>query len=664
MEDIRDSVRSARVEGRLPPLSAAAYVDVGGGRPQIATAAFRTYPPRMIDYPSILDDACAASACRIVVLGALGSVLVVHGPPCLTDAGVVVDATGRRIFDAVVADAVTESSAIRTEFLDGIRRVMICGRSYETEYRSDEARGRGWRSVRVDAVRGGPLIVLVRDLTKRKEAEQARLRAEAFYWLATHTASVGVWDLNIVTGDMYVDPVLKSVLGYRNDEIPNHIDAWARLVAPEDRGLVEERLQDHLEGRSRVYEVVHRMVQRDGSRRWFLARGLLVERRLGKPYRLLGTDTDITERKNTEIALQASEERYGLATRIGRISVWDLSLETGELVADDTLPSIVGVHSVEGWTRATILERIHPDDRPRVIEHEAEYMRPDAPRDAEGGTPMPPIEYRVRHPDGGVRWLSTRGRIVRGDDGRPVRMVGVTLDVTARRRAEAELHASRLKVSRANREIRNLTTQMMLVQEAERRRIARELHDDISQRIAALEILATHARRRVADGEPADALDEIRSRLSDLAQDVRELSHTMAPPEISADDMRERLANYTEELYRFRKLNVQLQVRDLPDTLPNEAALCLYRVAQEALWNVARHAAATSASVLLHGEQNGLRIDIVDDGRGFDPLRPDAPGGFGLASMKQRVEQLRGTFEIEAVPGRGTSIRAWVPLSG
>ena len=149
-----------------------------------------------------------------------------------------------------------------------------------------------------------------------------RRETEARYALATQAGGVGVWDWNLETNAMYVDPMLKSILGYADHEIPNRIDDWARHVHPDDKSLVMDRVQQHLNGKTTFYEAEHRMVHRDGSVRWFLARGSAV-RRDGRAVRIIGTDTDITERKESEHALhdaQAEVSRLSRLTALGEFA--------------------------------------------------------------------------------------------------------------------------------------------------------------------------------------------------------------------------------------------------------------------------------------------------------------------------------------------------------
>jgi two-component system, LuxR family, sensor kinase FixL len=161
-----------------------------------------------------------------------------------------------------------------------------------------------------------PLVFLSALLAERRHTEEALRTGHARYELATSAGFVGVWDWNLETNDIYVDPALKRFLGYADHEIVNHLDEWGRHVHPDDQERVSAAVQAHLDGRADAFEVPHRMLHRDGSIRWFLARGSVVERNGGRATRMIGTDTDITTQKQAEQALEQAKLELARLTRL------------------------------------------------------------------------------------------------------------------------------------------------------------------------------------------------------------------------------------------------------------------------------------------------------------------------------------------------------------
>ncbi len=153
-------------------------------------------------------------------------------------------------------------------------------------------------------------IELKKQIESRQRAEKALLESEQRYEMATSAGRVGVWDWDLITNEMYIDPKLKAMLGYEDHEIRNSLDDWGQYVHPDDTSEVMAEVENYRAGRTKKYEVIHRMMHKDGSVRWILARGTFIRDKNGKPVRMIGTDTDVTDRIRAEKALKENQERF------------------------------------------------------------------------------------------------------------------------------------------------------------------------------------------------------------------------------------------------------------------------------------------------------------------------------------------------------------------
>ena len=217
-------------------------------------------------------------------------------------------------------------------------------------------------------------------------------------------------------------------------------------------------------------------------------------------------------------------------------------------------------------------------------------------------------------------------------------------------------------VERHAAEISALNERLMKAQEQERTRIAGELHDSVMQQITALSLVLGTAKRQIAaDSEAREMVADVQRKLIDVGTEVRELSHDLHPPELKQMGLPEVLRGYCNSFSQAHGIAVSCEVEASLADLSEGTGLALYRIAQEALGNAAKHAAPTRVEVRLTRAGRDVVLTIADDGRGRDPGQVDS-GGLGLVNMRERARQLGGTFELDSRPGRGTTVRVAVPL--
>ena len=238
------------------------------------------------------------------------------------------------------------------------------------------------------------------------------------------------------------------------------------------------------------------------------------------------------------------------------------------------------------------------------------------------------------------------------------------IDLTDLVLGEERLRAERMALERSQATLRELTRRLMFVEEDERRRIAADLHDDIGQRLHALQMeLALLRRRPSGKSGMSGRMDTVDRHLEAIVGDLDRLTRHLHPKIVDDLGLRVALKAHAEDLRRQTSMAVRFRERAVPEAIPVEVATCLYRVAQEALRNVRRHAGAAAATVTLARVRRGLGLCVADSGRGFDPDRARLSGrGLGLVTMHERVRALDGHFRVRAYPGDGTHVHAWVRL--
>jgi PAS domain S-box-containing protein len=392
---------------------------------------------------------------------------------------------------------------------------------------------------------------------------------------------------------------------------------------------------------------------------------------------------DITERKRTELALRESEERLSLAFAGAQEGVWDWNLETGAVVYSAHWKKMLGYTDDEIEPHVSAWERLlHPGDRAVVREVVDGVLRGE--RDYT-------VEFRLRHKDGHYVHVLSRGFPVRRErDGVVGRIVGTHFDLSERKRVEEALKRAheelevRVKertaeLAQANASLREeirerehaerarteLLSRLVFAQEDERRRIAREMHDQFGERLTALGLGIRAIKDRCGDderlGPQVNALEQVAQQLD---RDVDHLVWELRPTALDDLGLRAALANYVQDWSNRAGVRADLHTAGLnADRLTSEVETTLYRIAQEALNNIAKHARAENVDVILERRPDYVSLIIEDDGVGFDqPSTGTARQGFGLLGMQERAALVGATVQIESAAGEGTTIIVRMPM--
>jgi PAS domain S-box-containing protein len=364
-------------------------------------------------------------------------------------------------------------------------------------------------------------------------------------------------------------------------------------------------------------------------------------------------------RKASEDALRESQQRLTMATAAGALGVWDWNFETNELYVDPGLKSLLGFDDAEISTRPEDWgSRVHPQDLSASAAQVKACM--------DGETDVYEVEHRMVHKDGSEKWFLSRGSAIRSANGTLRRIVGTKVDITARKRAEEAIRESEAELQASHREIQRLAGSLIAAQDTERTRIARDLHDDVSQQLAALSIALSALKRRVRDASPNAELQygvsSIQQRAVALAESVRDLSHDLHPDVLKHAGLTATLASHCAGLSGVQGMAVTCTAEGDFESIEPEIALCLYRIAQEALHNVVKHSGARQAEVHLVRTSDCAEVTVSDNGKGFDIAETRKNGsGLGLISINERVRLAGGTLSVMTEWNKGTQVRARVP---
>ncbi|MGV0102433.1 PAS domain S-box protein [Nostoc sp. DSM 114160] len=291
-------------------------------------------------------------------------------------------------------------------------------------------------------------LVRITDITARKYGEKEQQRAEIALreseerlQLALEASGDALWDWHILTKEVYYSPGYLEMLGYRFDELPQNLSTWQRLVHPDDLPWVEKILAAHLKDSSIPYKFDYRLCTKSGEYKWIANYGKVVMRDAdGNPLRMTGTHRDISDRqaalrehKQAEAALAKSEEQLRLTLEFNHIGLWDWNVQTGEVIWNDNHFRLLGLEPEISASYQLWRDRVHPEDVDGIEQTVSNALAQHINFQA---------EYRVIYPDGRVRWLTGKGRAAYNEAGEPVRMLGVIIDVSERKQAEAALQES------------------------------------------------------------------------------------------------------------------------------------------------------------------------------------------------------------------------------
>ena len=470
----------------------------------------------------------------------------------------------------------------------------------------------------------------IMDVSERKKIERELKNSEQQYRNLVDNSLVGVFISTLDGQFRYVNDALVRLGDFDTSELMMAQSVLSLWKDPKQRERMLHMLREH----GSVTNFEAEIITHTGRYIHVLFSATLIGGNIH------GMVMDVTEIHQARKDLQTSQDNLIRAQEVAHIGSWNLDLLKNKLVWTDESYKIFGIPKGNPLAYEKFLNQVHPEDRDYV---DRKW------RAALIGEPYD-IEHRILV-DNEVKWVREKAELMFDDKGTPVSGVGTTQDITE---AKGLLH----ELQESKKEYQELAGRLLTIQEEERKRLARELHDDIAQRMALLTIEAGKFFSSECNTEAVENFQSLKNKLIGLSEDIHIISRQLHPSIIEDLGLVDALKSEINNFSRLEEIPVSFEA-DV-DTARTDAhmAVSIFRITQESLRNIKKHANARSVKVTLVQEDNSLVLTISDDGMGFSPDMVKNKPGLGLQSMRERIRLVGGSLSCTTQPGKGTTIEA------
>jgi PAS domain S-box-containing protein len=506
---------------------------------------------------------------------------------------------------------------------------------------------------------------LRRQIADYKRAEHALRQSEQWLHTLANSAPVPMWITGPDGGNVFVNRAYCEFFQVTVSDVlgPN----WEPLVHHNDVDSYVNGYRMSLRD-AKPFRAQARIRRADGAWRWIESYGAPRFSERGEFLGHVGITPDITEMKLAELAVRENEARLSLALTAAEMGTWDWCVETGAVVWSDQIFQLLGytpnavVPSFQLWER-----HVHPADRESVL---AQVERAKREQDSFR------VEYRLIRADTTTLWVHASGRFFYDHTGRPVRMTGVVFDITERKCAHDQLRDWNTELERRVQErtkelvqsherLRALAIEVSRAEDRERKRLARAIHEDLSQLLVLSKMRLERLDVDYGLANVRRVLTEVKGLLEESLRAARTMTADLRPPLLGgSDDLMAALRWVVDKMQRHG-LSVTVTEYGESKVLEEDILFVIYQAVQELLWNVLKHAQTCEATICVDCKGEQAEIIVEDRGQGFDStqiITPSKEGGFGLLNISERVCSVGGQFKMTSAPGTGTRAQIIVPM--
>jgi len=486
--------------------------------------------------------------------------------------------------------------------------------------------------------------VISRDITERKDAEKKLLQTTNLLKTAQDIGQMGSFKYDIQNEAVVWSDKLYEIYGLEKNQFTLTNENFLNTVMhPDFKDTTLELVEGALHNKEKSLDYFHKIKMTSGTEKWMHSIAKIDYNENGEPTEISGTSQDITELYSTRLRLEESEMRLQKAQEMAQLGNWQYNHKTGEIYWSTELRKIFGLNKTKKILQKMFWEYIHPDDLGWMKDVWVEAEKTMVPYSG---------IFRIKLKNGTIKYLSEQAEFIQDSDGNLHKTIGTVIDIT--------------ELQKYQEELRNLSSHIQNVQEEERSHIAREIHDELGQNLTSINMDIDYLKssgNKNTDSDTLNRLNTLSELVNQTIKKTRRISQELRPSIL--DDLGLKSAiEWQISQYKKRSDSIyKLNMVGNDENVSTEQSTAIFRIAQEALTNIVRHAEATNIEIHLNIKKNLIKLKIKDDGKGISKNDTNNyTNSFGIFGMKERASILGGKLKIVSTPKEGTTIIVELPL--